>query len=225
MLVSLLSLLSGCVYLRLLRFKNQLKHFDQKVRVVSSEKKLGLEMLDPVLLDTDFVFITDSQPTRIESISTDQEVADWIWLFEKQSESEDSNPFSIEFRTRYKDSLFTRVDFDPKLLDVIPSEFVVAIFKSFGKAKINKLRKNATAEMNRNSLEGVPLPSLQDIKSVMGKPTRESFKRNAIVWHYTFVFRSPDDHSISGQFKIAFKADSSDLSKEISGFLITAKGA
>ena len=218
----LLLALSGCVYLRLLSFKNQLKQFDKYV-VVDDDQGLGLQLKDPVLEDQDFVYITESEPTEIRSISSKPLIEDWIWRFEKEGDEDNAAPFSVIFRTRFEDHLLTRIDFDPQIIEIIPPDFVVAMFKSMGKAKISKLRRSATSEMSRDALTGVPLPTMLDIEHVMGEPTRNERRDERLVWSYTFNFFNPQSSDLSGQFKIAFKSDGADLGREIAGFEVMGK--
>lgn len=218
----ILFLLSGCVYLRLFKLKNQLHDFDAHV-VVQLEKGLSLSFPEPVVRDQDFVYITDSQPSQIRTLSEEPKIEDWDWRFEKELIGEDGEAFSIVFRTRFEQGYLTRIDFDEKLLEAIPPGFIVELFRSLGDAKINKLRKSATAAMTRDSLEGVSLPSMADISKVMGKPTDQSKKEKKRLWNYVFNFYNPRSKDLSGQFAIVFKSDSESLDKEIAGFELTGK--
>ena len=78
-----LSLMSGCVYLRLLKLKNQLYAFDENV-TVELDQGLSLKFPEPVVRDEDFVFITESQPSSITAVSAEPKIEDWNWRFEKQ---------------------------------------------------------------------------------------------------------------------------------------------
>lgn len=218
----ILTLLSGCVYLRLLKFKNQLHDFDEHVLVELNEG-LSLTFPTPVVRDEDFVYITESQPSRITSISTEPMVEDWDWKFEKEIQTAEGKPFSIIFRTRFEDGLLTQINFDEKLLEAIPEDFIVELFRSLGKAKINKLRKSMTAAMNSDTLEGVKLPSMTDISVVMGQPTDKNKKEKRRLWHYVFNFYNPKNKDLSGQFAIVFKSDSENPDQEIAGFELTGK--
>jgi len=218
----ILSLLSGCVYLRLLKFKNQLHAFDEHV-VVERNDGLSLQFPDPVIRDEDFLFITESQPSQIRTVSDQPAVEDWDWQFEKKMETEGSEPFSIVFTTRFEEGMLTHIDFDERLLEAIPEDFIVELFRSLGRAKINKLRKSATAAMSRDSLDGIELPSMSEISDVMGQPTDKKRKDKRGLWHYVFNFYNPKNRDLSGQFAIVFTTDSENLDQEIAGFELTGK--
>lgn len=221
-LTLLLSFLSGCVYIRLLKFKNQLHNFDDDV-VVQKEEGLSLIFPKPVVRDEDFVYITESQPSSINVVSNDPKIEEWDWRFEKEIESEPGQPFSIIFRTRFEEGLLTKIDFDKKLLEAIPEDFIVELFRSLGQAKINKLRKSATAAMSRDTLGGVDLPSMSEISGIMGQPTDKNKKDRRRLWNYVFNFYNPKNKDLSGQFAIVFATDSENLDKEIEGFELTGK--
>ncbi|MBK1877391.1 hypothetical protein [Pelagicoccus mobilis] len=217
-----LFLLSGCVYLRLLKFKNQLHDFDEHV-VVNEAEPFSLQFPDPVLRDEDFVFVTESEPTQVRTITRNPRVEDWEWQFEKKLETEDGAPFSIIFTTRFEEGMLTQIEFDPKLLQAIPEDFIVELFRSLGQAKINKLRRSATAAMSRDSQEQIDFPSMSEISVVMGEPTTQRKEDRQGFWHYVFNFYNPANRDLSGQFAIVFTTDSENLEDEIAGLELTGK--
>lgn len=214
--------LPGCVYLRLLRFKGQLNHFDEHVQVERSGG-LALHLVKPLVRDSDFVFITESGPTAKGTLSSDPKVEAWDWEFEKESENDD-DAFSIVFRTRFEEGLLTRIEFDPKLLQAIPEAHMVELFRSLGQARINKLRRSATATVTRDSVEDLPLPSLEDIRHAMGEPSEKLQKKKRRQWRYVFNFYNPEDRSHSGQFSLVFKSDAERLDSEMTSFDLIGKG-
>src|SRR5690606_6422797 len=132
-------------------------------------------------------------------------------------------PCTLAFRTRFEEHLLTRVAFDPKLLEAIPGQFVVELFRSLGKAKINKLRRSATAKVNQDSLEGVPLPTMAEILQVMGPPSESDTANELRLWRYEFNFFNPENGDLAGQFRLVFKTDSDDLQQQIWGFEISGR--
>lgn len=218
-----LVLMSGCVYLRLLRFKYQLHEFDRHV-VVDRSAGLSLKFPKPVVRDKDFIFITDSNPTSVRTFSSEPKIEEWEWRFEKKQSERNGDPFHIVFSTRFEDSLLTEITFDPQLFEAIPEDFIVELFKSLGDAKINKLRKSATAALGRDALENVDLPSMSQISDIMGKPTDRQSEGELGLFNYVFNFYNPQNRDLSGQFAIVFKTDSENLDHEIAGFELTGKG-
>lgn len=66
------------------------------------------------------------------------------------------------------------------------------LFRSLGRAKINKLRKSATAATSRDTLKGVDLPSMTEISGIMGQPTDKNKKDRRRLWNYVFNFPIPE---------------------------------
>lgn len=221
-LFAVLLCVSGCVYLRLLRFKNQLRDFDEHVEV-SDASGLSLLFREPVLEDGDFVFITDSQPTERTALSEEPPVELWSWRFEKERAEGDASGrgFSTVFGTVFEDGMLTEIAFDPSLLAAVPSDLLVALFRSMGRAKVNKIRRSATSGLSGERLDGLTLPTLRRIDDIMGPPTRLEEDEDGATWRYTFNFFNPVNGKRAGEFEMAFKTDSRDLDSEIAGFFVT----
>ena len=222
--ISFCLLLSGCVYIRLLQFKNQLKDFD---RFVIVEKSDGLAFVfeQPVLRNRDFVFLTGSLPTQIVSDPEDGSSTKWIWRFEKDLSNASTDACSIVFATTFQDGLLERVDVDDALLKAMDAEFIVKMLESFGNASINKLKKAARTEVNQDQEPNIRFPSLTAIKTVLGNPTNVRGPEEDIEFEneYVFNFRDPNSQSIAGQFKVIFQSRT-DLDSAISGFVLSGKG-
>jgi len=217
--------LSGCVYLRLLNFKNQLKAFDENVRV-EAPPGLQLTFSKPVVRGEDFSFITNSGPTLTQTIAADTEL--WTWTFEKRRAESNHKAYSIDFLTRFESGLLTRMIIDESFVDLIGRDFILTMFRSIGDAKINALKRSAKASMDREALQGISLPTLANILDTMGEPTRmiEAKQDSYLVieYEYEFNFFNPTNRKLSGQFKLAFTADPEKPDASVTGFRITGKG-
>lgn len=216
--------LSGCVYLRLLHFKNQLKAFEENVSVNTAEN-LTFAFHNPVVRDSDFVFISGAHPDKIERLphSSDEEV--WTWTFAKRLGYPDDKPYRMEFKTRFKEGLLTQMEIDESFTQLVGHEVILSIFRKLANAKINKLRRSMSAELNAKSLREMSLPSLAEIMDEMGEPTRiikPQSTQNA-RWEYEFNFRDPESGKNAGQFKLYFAGDLENPEYEITGFRITGK--
>jgi len=95
-----------------------------------------------------------------------------------------------------------------------------------GEARINKLRRSATAEVSANEISGVNLPTTDRILEAMGEPTRTRlYKKEQIAkLIYVFNFRNPASGKKAGQFRIVFEVPHQQPSQEILGFAITGRG-
>ena len=224
-LILIASALSSCAYLRLLRFKNQLKDFDQNVAVEHVDG-LQLNLKKPVIKDSDFVYITGSEPNEKHVLSTTPRIEEWIWRFEKlPPESQDDKPFVVDYRTRFEDGLLTQIAIAPELLEVIPAEYIVTLFRNMGRAKINKLRRSALVEVaNGEAEKDCRLPTWRKLLAKMGAPSKSQQKSAEQTWSYVFNFYNPDTAQLSGQFELNFlcRGAPSDES-QIDGFTLVGK--
>ncbi len=223
-LVFLSLTLSGCVYLRLLSFKNQLKSFDQNVSVESSPT-LIFGFRDPVVRDSDFIFISGASPGKIDKIPQFPSEEIWTWTFEKRKSSPAHQPYTMEFRTRFKDGLLTQMEIDETFVALVGGDLILTMFRNIGNAKINKLRRSMSAELDNNSVSEMPLPSLAEIIDVMGEPTRIAKPQSGSVarCEYEFNFLNPENGRKAGQFRLYFTGSIQDPQKAITHFKITGK--
>ena len=107
-LALMLPALTGCVYLRLLHFKNQLKSFDENVSILPGNE-LVFEFSKPIVKNSDFVFITGSQPSRIDFVDSAGYNEWWTWHFQKRTSIDSDRPFRMTFRAHFQDDLLTRL--------------------------------------------------------------------------------------------------------------------
>ena len=223
-LITLSLTLSGCVYLRLLYFKNQLKKFDQNVTVQSSPK-LVFGFRDPIVRDADFVFLSGASPEDIEKLHQSHREEVWTWTFHKKLGSPDDQPFSMEFKTRFKDRLLTHMEIDETFVELIGSAHILSMFRNIGAAKINKLRRSMSIELDKTSVPSGSLPSLNEIFEVMGRPSRiaKPQSNSGARCEYEFNFHDPESGKKAGQFQLHFTGSLQNPTRSITGFKVTGK--
>lgn len=216
--------LSGCVYLRLLNFKNQLKSFDQNVSVESSPK-LVFGFRDPVVRDSDFVFISGASPDEINKLPGYPSEEVWTWSFEKRRSSPSHRPYTMDFKTRFKDGLLTQMEIDDTFVELVGGDLILSMFKNIGNAKISKLRRSMSAELNKDSVSEMNLPSLDEIFDIMGEPTRFAKPQSgsSTRCEYEFNFLNPESGKKAGQFRLYFTGSLQDSQNPITSFKITGK--
>lgn len=216
--------LSGCVYLRLLHFKNQLKAFDENVTVLP-RSELIFQFQNPIVKDSDFVFISGSAPGRIEAVphATHEEI--WTWQFEKRLKNPTDRPYSMNFKTRFKDGLLTRMEIDKTFVNLVGRDLVLTMFRNIGAAKINKIRRTMTSELSREKIPSLKLPSLQRVHDIMGEPTKISKSKGETLAknEYEFNFHDPKNGKKAGQFRLIFSGDPQNPDNPITGFRVMGK--
>ncbi len=214
--------LSGCVYLRLLYFKNQLKSFDENVSIVSSSS-LTLKFRNPVVKDSDFTFITGSSPGKIQAVSGYPEKEIWTWKFEKKKSEPSDEDYAINFDTEFTGGLLTQMKIDESFIQLFGEDLILHMLRSMGTAKINKIRRSMSTELEANSLGPDPLPSFNQITNEMGRPTKinQSRSDSTTKAEYEFNFYNPENGKKAGQFRLFFMSNSQHPDSPITGFRVT----
>ena len=222
-LALMLSALTGCVYLRLLHFKNQLKSFDENVSVLQG-KELAFEFSKPIVKKSDFVFLTGSQPSRIDFADSAGDNVVWTWHFQKRTSNDSDRPFRMTFRAHFQDDLLTRFEVDKTFVELFGQDFTQEILSRMGHAKINKLRRSVTMAIDSATLAELSPPSLSEIADLMGEPTDvlNSNSPSLESCRYEFHYYNPKSGKTAGRFSIFLIGDTQNPKAPIEGF--TARG-
>jgi hypothetical protein len=223
-LALMLPALTGCAYLRLLHFKNQLKAFDENVSVLPNTQ-LAFEFAKPIVKNSDFVFITGSQPSRIEFVDPTGQEELWSWNFQKIKGNDSDRSFQMTFRARFENDLLTRLEIDDAFVGLFGKDFTEEIFSRMGFAKINKLRRSVTIAIDPSSLAQLSPPSLNRVVELMGEPTEIMKSDTASVesCRYEFRYYNPKTGKTAGRFSIYMIGGTHDPVAPIVGFKATGR--
>ena len=142
LLGSLAVLLVGCVWTRLLAFKNQLAEFDRYVQVEDRDG-LTLRFKKPVLYAQDVLFMMELEPTRR---ATNGPAQSWFWTFRKvpAPAKAESGDFDLTFSTTFTNNLLTGVTLSERFLASIPKPLLLGSLRSLGHADVDQKRRTAT---------------------------------------------------------------------------------
>ncbi|MBI5386195.1 MAG: hypothetical protein HZA90_16105 [Verrucomicrobia bacterium] len=136
LLVGLAGVASGCVWLRLLSFKNQLADLDRTTRV-DERNGFTLQFLKPVLYGEDLFAISGDKPT---SRTTNQNRQTWFWTYEKllPSTNAEAGNFDLTFEVLLENSKITAFRFPDRFLQVLPKPMILGFLRSLGRARIDR---------------------------------------------------------------------------------------
>ena len=223
-LALMLPALTGCVYLRLLHFKNQLKSFDEHVSVLKG-KELAFEFSKPIVKNSDFVFITGAQPSQIEFVDSAGYNEWWTWHFQKRTSIDSDRPFRMTFQAHFQDDLLTRFEVDKAFVELFGQDFTEEILSRMGHARINKLRRSVTMAIDSETLAELSPPSLGEIVDLMGAPTEilDSNSPSIESCHYEFRFYNPENGKTAGRFSLYLIGDAENPDAPIEGFKATGR--
>jgi hypothetical protein len=148
-LAALAVLSTGCVWLRLLSFKNQLASLDRYVRVENTNG-LTIHFLKPVLNGEDLFMFAGDQPT---SSTTNQNRRTWTWTYQKLSPSTNREPanFHLNFQVLLGETKIDGFRFPDQVLAVLPQPMILGLLRSLGRAQID--RKGGSLKFQSTDLD------------------------------------------------------------------------
>jgi len=217
-------LLSGCVYLRLLRFKAQLERFDQYVAVEQREDRMIFLFREPVLRGEDLVFLAGAEPQRVEALEGGAER--WIWLFRKRPAPEETSPLIVPIATRIESGMLAAAELDETALEAIPAPWILTIARRVGEARIDRKERRASLVVRADRPGAPPTPTMEKTMRTAGPPTKiqEGADGQPTRYVYTLVSYEPDKGENEGRFEVAFLLDEGDPSRPILGYKLNAYG-
>ncbi|MFH0887784.1 MAG: hypothetical protein V1871_01075 [Planctomycetota bacterium] len=167
-LLLILCLAPGCIYLRLLKFQNQLADFDRCFQV-NEEKGLKIICLKPVLYNDDIK--TMLAPPTISNKTKQNE--QWTYVFEKQypdNHKTDEGDFDISLDMAFKDDLLNEIHLPERFLVILPKTFLITICKTMGNAQVNKKEYSAKGTYESKEKNQIQVPKQNDVLKFLGNP-------------------------------------------------------
>jgi hypothetical protein len=204
-------LLTGCIWLRLLAFKNQLADLDRYVKV-EDRQGLTLHFVKPVLYAEDFRDLITVQPTaRI----TNGNRQTWLWTFQKQSAPAQAEPgdFDLTFATSFEDGKFNELVIPERFLVAVQKPLLLGVFRSLGQAQVDTRKRSATAKWAGGDVwSQILLPTKSEVTRLLGAPC--SVTESNLTFSYLFEYslktasQAPAEYKqVRTQFRFAKKAD------------------
>jgi hypothetical protein len=167
-LFSIMFLASSCIYLRLLKFKNQLADFDRYFQV-REEKGLKIKCLKPVLYSDDIK--TMLAPPTLNATTKQSE--QWTYTFEKQYPNDyksEKGEFDILLDMVFKDDLLNEINLPERFQVIMPKSFLITICKTMGNAEVNKKEYSAKGTYQSNDKSQIQVPKQEEILKFLGDP-------------------------------------------------------
>ncbi len=215
---------SGCVYLRLLEFQNQLAQFDQFFRV-EVDGRFILHILEPKITSQDLIYLSSLDPSRRE---TGEAGETWYYVFQKlKPDSTLDDPetqivFALGFNEKKRLAVVT---FSPLFLKIVPPEFLEQSLRSLGKAEIDKKQRQLRAKPESLPKIKQALPSRELIEKGLGIPFSNSVKDATAHVTYRYRLQPPEGDPVKdvedrrkAVVELFFKADSNKLTKMDANF-------
>jgi hypothetical protein len=182
--------LSGCVYLRLLEFKQQLADFD-KFFTLKTDDGLRLAALTPVLLNEDFRWL-GLTPENVKTIGQSEQ---WRirWVKHLPPGAKESDAHDIEMELIFTEGKFTRLFLPERYFAFVPKPFFTGLLRSLGKAGVDKSRR--LAEVNFSRAERDLLTNrvvATSLAMLLGAPSEKSVETTHTILRYRYTPVPPE---------------------------------
>lgn len=187
LLVLSLVLLSGCVYWRLLQFKNQFKSFHEHFEF-KSDGDYGLLIHDPVLDVADVDWLFGAAPSWPSSPDPGDS---WrAYEFEKLGNGA-LDVSVLSYRLRFRDQMLVEVRFPSEFRRLYPEGTLETILASLGDADVDKSSRTSKSNLTRQRFRSL-LPSRDQVRRVLGEPSELDGSGEAETWVYRYQLRTPN---------------------------------
>ncbi len=189
--VLILLFVSGCVYLRLLAFKNQLKEFDRYFEV-EVDQHYTLHFKKPMLYSKDIRYLAKIDASRKEEHS---EKKSWTYVFEKvvkDNQLQKEKPLMFTFRFNQKDKL-NSISLSPIFLYIVPEDFLTLSFRSLGSAEVDTKKRRVYGDSEVYSEQVLRPPKRDKILKGLGIPGSIETENDQVILKYTYRLVGGDD--------------------------------
>jgi hypothetical protein len=181
---ALLSLLSACVYLRLLEVKKQLQNFDENF-ALSGRSELVIEFKNPILRTKDARFLIGADPL---SQSGSEEV---IQHFEFDLVRSSSVPVvpplgRLGMDLALRRGRLVKIIVPESFMLLFPRNVVVETLKQAKDAEVFELKKLARGKIHLDREVEAQLPSYAKTLFLMGEPLQRATEGNVRVLTYRY---------------------------------------
>lgn len=185
---------TGCVWLRLLAFKNQLADFDRFVKVEDGQG-LTLRFVKPVLYTKDLLFLMQLEPT---SRATNGGAQTWFWTFVKEDAESNAVPdnLNLTFSTSFAQDKLTAFTFSERLVTTLPQPLLLALIRAFGRAEVDQKNRSANLTLAKGDLDQDKLRdwsrlSRGAVTQMLGTPYSVSVTNSVSTCLYRYRMDSP----------------------------------
>lgn len=170
--------LSGCVYWRLLKFKQQLGDFGAHFSF-ASDSCYALQCLHPLLDGGDIDGLMEVEPSRREQAGG----YDWrVYAFVK--DPPDGSP-PLVYRLGFAGDRLARIEFPAQFTPLYPEDGLRELLASLGEADLDRGERRARARLARERL-AAELPDRPRVAAVLGAPSERVEEAGEEIWHYRY---------------------------------------
>ncbi len=208
-LLIITTLLSGCVYYRLLKLKRQFENFEDNFEL-EDKKGLTLVFKNPILYKKDIKWLLNNEPTKV----LDENGNSWLYILTKKNVDgiKEEKNYDIDIMTDFEKDKLKEFTLPKRFLENLSKEMLAKMFKSMGKSKVNKSEKKAGTTM-QGKKEG--LPTIYDVLYTLGEPYEKQEEKETTKLKYIYTVKKPENGSELKPFSLIFDFDINNQDKVI----------
>ena len=172
---------SGCVYWRLLKFKNQFADFHENFEFLS-DGRYSLIIKKPILNGEDVDFVMKVEPSRSDSL--DGACVLRGYDFRRDGGSGPGEVLSYDLR--FEEEWFTEMNFPPEMTPLFAEGSLESLIASLGSAEVNRELGSLRTETRSERIREV-MPDRAGVIAALGEPTArwlEEDGRERIFYRY-----------------------------------------
>ena len=208
-LLIITTLLSGCVYYRLLKLKRQFEHFEDNFEI-EDKKGLTLVFKNPILYKKDIKWLLNNEPTKV----LDENGNSWLYILTKKNVDgiKEEKNYDIDIMTDFEKDKLKEFTLPKRFLENLSKEMLAKMFKSMGKSDVNKSEKKADTTMQGKK---EVLPTIYDVLYTLGEPYEKQEEKETTKLKYIYTVKKPENGSELKPFSLIFDFDINNKDKVI----------
>jgi hypothetical protein len=158
--------LSSCVFVRMVKVKNQLNDFETNYDL-NDERGLTLVFKNPVLLTDDVIWLMKGGPVSVEKMDKGEL---WTYVFQKQHtiSQDEGDAYDIPILMVMNDDKLTEVTFPERFLKNLSIPLLKKMLTSMGNADVSKLRRSASSKFSGD--DPTEIPTSDNVIETLGAP-------------------------------------------------------
>lgn len=189
-LIAALLVLPGCVWSRLLSWQGQLKEFDRYIVPEDDGPALVLRFKEPCIRPADIGYLLGGDaPSRIDPRADGGIVA--IWQLRRNRPDSIGLEIGLGAPDGGEDTLADSLRVPPQVLQFLPKDRLLAMARAFGKAEIDRGKREATAGVSGEDAKP-PTPGRAVIVAALGEPDSSEIVDGSERLAYRFHLVQPD---------------------------------
>ena len=187
--IAALLTLFGCVYLRLLEVKSQLRDFDAHF-TTGGRPSWHVEFKNPVLTAKDAIFMIGAPPLSI-STGTGEDIYHFEFEMVRSTPAVPTALERLSLQLHLKEKMLLRIEAPETFLLYFSRRVLEETLRQAKDAEVFQLERTARATVRLSKDADAELPSLERTRLLLGEPMES--RKDGPLWPLTYRYRIVGD--------------------------------